>query len=89
MNEQGAKSALITGANTGLGKDVARQLALRGDFDRIYLGCRNPDKAERAKDELEQVTGRSIFEVVIVDLSDLGIRESRRCLRSPVRSTPS
>jgi len=49
--------------HTGLGKELARQLALRGDFDRIYLGCRNPAKAERAKSELEQVTGRSIFEV--------------------------
>src|SRR3954452_7214813 len=54
MTEQRAKSALITGANTGLGKALARQLALREDFDRIYLGCRNPAKAELAKTELPQ-----------------------------------
>ena len=47
-NQQG-RTVVITGANTGLGKDVARQLALRNDFDRIYLGCRNPAKAERAR----------------------------------------
>ena len=39
------KSVLITGANTGLGKELARQLALRDDFDTIYLACRNPVKA--------------------------------------------
>ena len=65
------RSILITGANTGLGKDVARQLALRNGFDRIYLGCRDPAKAERAKRDLETVTGSSKFEVVIIDLSDL------------------
>ena len=88
MTEQRAKSALITGANTGLGKELARQLALREDFDRIYLGCRNPAEAERAKSELEQVTGLSIFEVVIMDLSDIA-SVSAAALRSPVRSTPS
>jgi NAD(P)-dependent dehydrogenase (short-subunit alcohol dehydrogenase family) len=66
-----AKRILITGANTGLGKDVARQLALRPDFERIYLGCRNSAKAERAKLDLQRTTGRSIFEVVIIDLTDL------------------
>lgn len=65
------KTILITGANTGLGKEMARQLALREDFERIYLGCRNPDKAERAKQDLEKVTGHKIFEVVIIDLEDL------------------
>src|SRR5271167_298764 len=69
--KQPAKTVLITGANVGLGKDVARQLALRPDFDRIYLGCRNPAKAEQARRDLERVTGRSIFEVVILDLSNL------------------
>jgi NAD(P)-dependent dehydrogenase (short-subunit alcohol dehydrogenase family) len=69
--EQPAKTVLITGANVGLGKDVARQLALRPDFDRIYLGCRNPAKAEQARRDLERATGRSIFEVVILDLSNL------------------
>jgi NAD(P)-dependent dehydrogenase (short-subunit alcohol dehydrogenase family) len=87
MNEQRAKSALITGANTGLGKELARQLALREDFDRIYLGCRNPAKAERAKSELEQVTGRSIFEVVIIDLSDMAsVRAAVAAITRPLNA---
>jgi NAD(P)-dependent dehydrogenase (short-subunit alcohol dehydrogenase family) len=65
------KSALITGANTGLGKELARQLALRGDFSKIYLACRNPAKAQAAQSDLTRVTGKSIFDVAIIDLTDL------------------
>src|SRR5947199_7297991 len=43
------KTVLITGANVGIGKDVARQLALRPEIGRIYLGCRNQDRASTAK----------------------------------------
>ena len=85
MTSQPAKTILITGANTGLGKDVARQLALRPDFDRIYLGCRNPAKAELAKQDLQRVTGRSIFEVVIIDLSDLAsVRAAASAIDQPL-----
>src|SRR5271169_1193252 len=87
MTDQDAKSALITGANTGLGKELARQLALRGDFDRIYLGCRNSAKAERAKSDLQQVTGRSIFEVVIIDLSDIAsVRAAAAAITGPLNA---
>jgi NAD(P)-dependent dehydrogenase (short-subunit alcohol dehydrogenase family) len=83
--EQPAKTVLITGANVGLGKDVARQLALRPDFERIYLGCRNPAKAEQARRDLERVTGRSIFEVVVLDLSNLdSVRAAASAIERPL-----
>jgi NAD(P)-dependent dehydrogenase (short-subunit alcohol dehydrogenase family) len=66
------KTVLITGANAGIGKDVARQLALRPEFGRIYLGCRNAERASAAKAELEAETGRTIFDVVLMDVADLG-----------------
>jgi NAD(P)-dependent dehydrogenase (short-subunit alcohol dehydrogenase family) len=66
------KTVLITGANAGIGKDVARQLALRPEMARIYLACRNKDRATTAKAELEAVTGRSIFDIILMDVSDLG-----------------
>jgi NAD(P)-dependent dehydrogenase (short-subunit alcohol dehydrogenase family) len=72
VSEPTGKTVLITGANVGIGKDVARQLALRPEFARIYLACRNQDRATRAKAELEAVTGRSIFDIILMDVADLG-----------------
>ena len=65
------KSILITGANAGLGKETARQLALQKETTRIIMGCRNPQKAEIAKKELEEATGRNIFEILIMDVSNV------------------
>ncbi|MEO0603456.1 MAG: SDR family NAD(P)-dependent oxidoreductase, partial [Myxococcota bacterium] len=64
-------TVLITGANAGLGKDAARQMAIRPEVGKVYLGVRNAAKGAAAKQELEQVTGRAVFEVVIIDTSDL------------------
>ena len=85
MTPNPAKAVLITGANAGLGREVARQLALRPDFDRIYLGCRNAAKAEQAKHDLEQLTGRTIFSIVIINLSDLAsVQEARLAIDRPL-----
>lgn len=65
------KSILITGANIGLGKETARQLATLSITEKIYLACRNPQKAEAAKLDLEKSTGRKIFEVAIMDTTDV------------------
>ena len=65
------RSVLITGANAGIGKEVARQMALRPGVERVYLACRNEEKARVAKQELERKTGKSSFRIVLMDLSDL------------------
>jgi len=64
------KTIMITGANTGLGKDTARQLALIKETEKIYLACRNEDRAKEAKKSLEESTGRSIFNIVLMDVSN-------------------
>jgi NAD(P)-dependent dehydrogenase (short-subunit alcohol dehydrogenase family) len=70
MQTTAEKSVLITGANAGLGKEIARQLATLPATTRVYLACRNEDRAAAAKAELEAQTGQRIFEVVLMDVSD-------------------
>ncbi|HSO94181.1 MAG TPA: SDR family NAD(P)-dependent oxidoreductase [Candidatus Dormibacteraeota bacterium] len=72
MSTLPGKTVLITGANAGIGKDAARQLALRPEMARIYLACRNRDRATTAKAELEAATGRHIFDIIVMDVADLG-----------------
>ena len=62
----------MTGANAGLGKEIARQLALVPETARVYLACRNRDRAIAAKGELEAATGRRIFDIVLMDVADQG-----------------
>ena len=76
---------LITGANGGIGKDVARQLASRPEIGRIYLACRNQDRATTAKAELEAATGRHIFDIILMDVADLGsVRASLAAINGSV-----
>jgi NAD(P)-dependent dehydrogenase (short-subunit alcohol dehydrogenase family) len=65
------KTVMITGANAGIGKEIARQLALRPEFGQIYLACRNAERARTAKAELEAETGRTIFDIVLMDVANM------------------
>ncbi|XP_046464754.1 retinol dehydrogenase 12-like [Neodiprion pinetum] len=47
------KTVIITGANTGIGKETARDLYWRGA--KVILACRNVDKANAAVEELKAV----------------------------------
>ena len=80
-----ARSALITGANAGIGKEVARQLAVTGRYRRIHLACRDRDRAGAARAELEAVTGKCIFDVLVLDVSDLAsVAAVLAALREPI-----
>jgi NAD(P)-dependent dehydrogenase (short-subunit alcohol dehydrogenase family) len=85
MSTLPGKTVLITGANAGIGKDVARQLALGPEMARIYLACRNQDRATAAKAELEAATGRSIFDIILMDVSDLSsVRAGLAAINGPL-----
>ena len=81
MNE----SILITGANNGLGKEAARQFALKKETKKVILFCRNEERAEAAKKDLEQETGKKIFEIVIGDVSDANsVRRAVEKIKDPI-----
>lgn len=61
------KSYLITGANSGIGKEAALEIAKRGGT--VHLVCRNPKYGEEAKQELIETSGNALIHLHIVDMS--------------------
>lgn len=67
--EDQARTAIVTGANTGIGRVVAHGLASRGM--NVILACRNERKAQRAKHAIVAATGNERLEVLPLDLGSL------------------
>ncbi|KAK5993201.1 Short chain dehydrogenase atnD [Cladobotryum mycophilum] len=60
---------IVTGANVGLGREAARHF-VRLNASKVILACRNLDKAEQAKQDIEQSTQRTgVVEIWQLDLS--------------------
>ena len=74
------KIAVVTGANSGLGKVTSK--ALLNEGYRVVMICRNPEKAEVARNEITEATGNDRADILICDLSVMSqIRESAATIR--------
>jgi NAD(P)-dependent dehydrogenase (short-subunit alcohol dehydrogenase family) len=67
--DQSGRTALVTGANSGLGLQTAKALAAAGAT--VLLGCRNAERAAAAEREIKAAAPDATVEVVELDLSDL------------------
>jgi len=63
------RTALVTGANSGIGFETARVLAARGAH--VVLACRSADKARAALDVIRATQPEPRIEFLPLDLSDL------------------
>jgi retinol dehydrogenase-12 len=61
--------AIVTGANTGIGRATAFELANRGA--QVLLACRSADKTAPVVEEIARQTGNPRVELVALDLGDL------------------
>ena len=61
------KTCIITGANAGIGKAAAVQIAQEGC--RVIMACRNPERGEAALQEVCQASGSEAVELMIVEMS--------------------
>lgn len=72
-NETG-KVFIVTGANTGIGKETALEIARRGGT--VYMACRDMNRCEKARKEIVQETNNQNVFSRQLDLSSLdSIRE--------------
>ncbi len=69
------RTALVTGANSGLGFEAARQLAELG-YESIVLACRTEAKADTARRELVEATGLDPFSTLAVDVAEIASSEA-------------
>lgn len=69
MPDQTGKTAIITGANSGLGLETARALAAKGAT--VIMACRNLEKAAAAKRDILSSTPNAKLEVMQLDVANL------------------
>jgi len=63
------KKVIITGGNSGIGYQAAKQLAEKGWS--VTLFCRRKEAAEQACKKIRQQTGNPHVDYILVDLSDM------------------
>ncbi|XP_055699571.1 retinol dehydrogenase 12 [Phlebotomus papatasi] len=76
------KTVIVTGANSGIGKETVRDLAKRGC--RVIMACRNLDTAKAVQEEIIKSTGNNS---IILKKLDLSSQESIRAFAADIIKT--
>jgi NAD(P)-dependent dehydrogenase (short-subunit alcohol dehydrogenase family) len=74
-NDLQGRTALVTGANTGIGLVTARRLAEQGA--QVFIACRTPARAKGALQAIRAAAPRAQVQVLALDLGDFA--SVRRC----------
>lgn len=81
------KWILVTGANSGIGLALSKQLCERGC--RVLLGSRNRERGEKALEEVKAFAPGAIVELVQVDVgSDESVAEAGKAVKALLGDAP-
>jgi NAD(P)-dependent dehydrogenase (short-subunit alcohol dehydrogenase family) len=61
------KLCIVTGANSGIGKETARRFAADGAY--VIMICRNEQRAKAARQDIIEDTANSGIEIILADLA--------------------
>ena len=75
MENRTRRTALVTGASSGLGLEASAQFAEQG-FERVIITARTEEKAKATRSQLETRTGKKVFETLILDNDRLATAEA-------------
>jgi len=78
--DQSGRVAIVTGANSGIGLETARELARKGAH--VVLACRSRARADDAIEQIRSDVGDAQIEFMALDLADL---EQVRAFAASVR----
>ncbi|KAJ9586335.1 hypothetical protein L9F63_020043, partial [Diploptera punctata] len=82
------KTAIVTGCNTGIGKETVLEFVKRGA--RVIMACRDLQKAEAAAEDIRKKTKgmTGIGEVVVAKLDLASLASVRECAQHLLRTEP-
>lgn len=77
MPDMSGKVVVVTGANSGIGREASRQFARHGAT--VVLACRNMEKGEAAGNDIAADVGGAKLQLLQLDLADLGSVRAFAC----------